>query len=574
MTLSRDAHPAPFEQRVFVIALGAALPAVATALGLLWLGDYSTKVRWTLTAVVFATWLGFATYLRDRLAYSLRSVTNLLAALREGDYSIRLRPARTADAMNEVIGEVNALGDLLHRQRVGAAETGALLEKVLARIDVAVLAFDDEGRLQRINPRGERLLGEPANHLLGRNARSLGLADCLSGPTPRILEFPLASQTGRWEVRRATFREQGRRRHLLVFSDLTAALRQEERDAWQRLVRVLRHEVNNSLAPIHSLALTLAQLLRRTPRPSGWEDDLVEGLEVIAGRSAALNRMMASYARLTGLPPPTKDGVDVESWVRRAAVLETRRQVTVVPGPPVHVRADRDQLEQLLINVVRNAAEAALETGGQVQVGWTVVRQPGTRGVLEVWIDDEGPGLADTDNLFVPFFTTKPGGCGIGLALGRQIAEAHGGSLTLDNRLGQPGARATIRLPLCRRGRVPAGGRRRAGVGGQECVCLLPGQGVASRPYHGRPSARRAGRPHSPRRAAGGRGPAAPGELGRAQPPGGREALRGQARLRARPELHAAWDRSVLPGILRGRRQAGSESSTSAATAAASPRTR
>ncbi len=231
----------------------------------------------------------------------------------------------------------------------------------------------------------------------------------------------------------------------MVVSDLTSALRQEERQAWQRLVQVLRHEINNSLAPIQSLAGTLRRLLTRTPRPTDWEEDATRGLGIISERSAALGRFMASYTRLTRLPEPTLRELDIEQWVRRVAGLETRLAVEIVSGPPTTARADGDQLDQLLINLVQNAVDAVEESAGGVQVGWD---RPAHRDVVEVWVRDEGPGLSNTANLFVPFFTTKPDGSGIGLVLSRQIAEAHGGTLTLENRTDRAGCVATLSLPV------------------------------------------------------------------------------------------------------------------------------
>ena len=170
------------------------------------------------------------------------------------------------------------------------------------------------------------------------------------------------------------------------------------------------------------------------------------GLGVIGSRSESLSRFMDGYARLARLPPPRFTEVEVGTLVRRVAGLETRLSVAVLPGPEAIMKADADQLEQLLINLVRNGVDAALETGGGVRVGWR--RTNGAPAALEVFVEDDGPGIPNTSNLFVPFFTTKQDGSGIGLVLSRQIAEAHGGTLILQNREPEAGCRARLRLPL------------------------------------------------------------------------------------------------------------------------------
>jgi signal transduction histidine kinase len=255
------------------------------------------------------------------------------------------------------------------------------------------------------------------------------------------MSFPGAA--GRWELRRSTFREGGLSHQLLVLSDLSRVLRQEEREAWQRLIRVLGHELNNSLTPIKSVAESLNHLAKRKEKPADWQEDLRRGLALIGTRAESLSRFLGGYTQLARLPPPRFASVEVGAWVRRVVSLETRLAVRVNPGPEIRIRADGDQLEQLLINLVRNAVDAALETGGEVRLGWT---KNGT--LLDVRVEDDGPGLSNTANLFVPFFTTKAGGSGIGLALSRQIAEAHGGSLTLENRRSGHGCEARLRLPL------------------------------------------------------------------------------------------------------------------------------
>jgi len=434
-----------FEVRMLSFALFAGFPAVLVTILLLWFGDYSSATRWTLTALVVGFWLAAAFSLRSRLVYPLQTLSNLLSALREEDYSLRARGARSDDALGEVLLEVNALSEALRGRRLGVMEATALLRKVMEEIDVAVFTFDSEQCLRLMNRAGERLLGQPSERILGQTAAELGLGDCLEGEPARTIPISFPGGTGRWAMRRSAFRENGMPHELLVLTDLSRPLREEERQAWQRLIRVLGHELNNSLAPIKSMAGTLETMLARQPRPADWEDDMHRGLEVIEARAAGLSRFLEAYSRLARLPKPKLQAVEAGALLRRVVGLENRAAIALEAGPDVAVRADPDQLEQLLINLLRNAVDAALETGGGVSVGWTRRADQ-----LEVCIRDEGPGLSNTSNLFVPFFTTKPTGSGIGLVLSRQIAEAHGGSLTLENRKDRVGCEARLRLPLQR----------------------------------------------------------------------------------------------------------------------------
>ncbi|MGE5803837.1 MAG: sensor histidine kinase [Gemmatimonadota bacterium] len=429
---------------MFWLALLGGFPAVALALGLLWFGDFTPRTQWTLTVLVVGAWLACAAIVREHVVRPLQTVSNVLAALRERDYTLRARGSNPEDALGLLLLELNSLGDDLRAQRLGALEATALLRRVMEEIDVAIFAFDADHALRLVNRSGAALLGRAPEQLLGRDASSLGLAGSLAGEAPRVDTLTFPGRAGRWEVRRGMFRQGGLPHQLLVLTDVSRALSDEERQAWKRLIRVLSHELNNSLAPIKSIADSLLALITREPVPSDQREDLRKGLGVIATRSESLSRLMAAYARLARLPPPRLERVAIQDWVRRVVALETRRSVVIRPGPDVTIQADGGQLDQLLINLVRNAVDATLEvSGAAVEVGWET-----RNGLLDVWVRDEGAGLADTANLFVPFYTTKPEGSGIGLALSRQIAEAHGGALTLSNRVSGPGCEARLSLPV------------------------------------------------------------------------------------------------------------------------------
>jgi nitrogen fixation/metabolism regulation signal transduction histidine kinase len=426
---------------VLLPALVAAGPAWLLVAVLLWHSDEAAPLRWMLFLLVTLCFLIGLAAVRQRVVQPLRSLANMLEALREGDYTMRGRNIDPEDSMGEVMVEVNSLSRTLHSQRLEALEAGALLQKVIADVDIAVFGFDSHLRLRLVNRAGEALLGGTADELRGRPAAELGLERMLAELSGRIVTHVFPGGSGRWEIRRRSFREGGKPSELLVISDLSRALREEERQAWQRLVRVIGHELNSSLAPIKSMAGTLRKLIRREPAPPDWRDDANSGLTIIHDRAESLERFMGAYARLARLPPPTRRDTDFAALVGRVASLQAER-VTIEGGPAVRLAIDPDQIEQVLINLLRNGVEAAGERGG-VRLRWWLADDH-----LVTEVEDDGPGLARTDNLWVPFFTTKPGGTGIGLVLSREIVENHGGAITLENRTGVRGCIARVSLPL------------------------------------------------------------------------------------------------------------------------------
>jgi two-component system nitrogen regulation sensor histidine kinase NtrY len=430
-----------FQNRVLVLVLLAVVPGWAGTVVLLYLSSATPALRWTVIGfLTFFVLIGLVA-VRRHVVRPLQTLANMLEALREGDYSMRGRNVDPEDAFGEVMVEVNTLSRTLYDQRLEALEAGALLQKIIADVDIAVFAFDAALRLRIVNKAGEALLGGTIERLQGRSAAELGLHAMLAEPSGRIMAHVFPGGGGRWEIRRRSFREGGKPHELLVISELSRALREEERQAWQRIVRVIGHELNSSLAPIKSMAGTVRKLVGRKPLPDDWRDDAQAGLSIIHDRAESLERFMGAYARLARLPPPTRRNAELSALVQRVASLHDSR-IAMERGSEVWLKIDPDQIEQVFINLMRNAVEAAGEAGG-VRVRW---RGEGSSVLIEV--EDDGPGLARTDNLWVPFFTTKPHGTGIGLVLSREIVENHGGSIALENRVGAKGCVARVRLPL------------------------------------------------------------------------------------------------------------------------------
>ena len=447
----------PFERRIRVLCLLIAAPAFMLALILLWRANASGTMMWTLLGLVALLSLIAAGLLMEEIIRPLQTLANVVSALRESDYSFRARGGRQMDALGELALEINEFADMLQSQRLGELEAAALLRCVISSMDAPVLAFDPEHRLRLINPAGERIFHLSAARALGCGADELQLAALLDQPDQGIMVLAGKGNPVHWMVRRSSFRQRGIPHTLLVLSDVSIALREQERDAWQRLIRVIGHEINNSLTPIKSIAGSLRSWIHINPvrvqtmAAITSDDDvfsLDRGLKIIENRAESLNRFIQAYRQLAQLPPPALQPVSLHSLIERAVALETRVAVQLNPGPDIVLQLDPDQIEQLIINLLRNAAEAALTrfaeapANGKVTITWRAIAQ-----TVIILIEDNGIGLTNPSNLFVPFYTTKPGGSGIGLALARQICEAHGGVLQVGNRPDSPGCRAEIRLP-------------------------------------------------------------------------------------------------------------------------------
>lgn len=378
----------------------------------------------------------------ESLTRPLQTLSNVVSSLREADYSFRARGAEAHDALGELAGEINALADLMQMQRVHSLEATALLAQIFEVMHAPLFAFDRENLLQLVNSAGIKLLGLTHSRCLGRSAPELGLDDLLQAPDQSIRHF--GSRPTRWLVRKAAFRQDGAPHTLLLLADVSLPLQEEEQIAWKRLIRVLGHELSNSLAPIKSIAGSLLARVEALSTTEPARADFRRGLGVVESRADALHRFVQSYRLLAQLPPPSLRRVEIGPLIERVVLLEQRLPVELAGGPPVSLEADPDQLEQMFINLLANAIDASVANGAEpIRASWKI-----SGSSVEAIIEDRGKGIANSDNLFVPFYTTKPEGSGVGLALAQQIARAHGGEISLQNREDGPGARATVRLPL------------------------------------------------------------------------------------------------------------------------------
>ncbi len=454
--LGRTARRLCFERSMRLWAWSFALPSLAA---LVW-ACRLYGAAWSIVAILFVcallAWTVVVSFFMERVKRPLQTLSNIVAALREDDFSFRARGAMRGDALGDLALEINTLAREMQAQRNSAMDALSLADRVISCMPSPVLAFDSGGRLRLMNAAAEQALHLSAWQTTGSTASELSMGDLLHAADNSVIapERTIGADSGlatRWSVRRSTFRLRGVPHTLLVMSDVSAALRSEERAAWQRLIRVLSHEINNSLAPIKSVAGTLRHRQYQLSSVAHTSDDLLDlrrGLALIEERADSLHRFLDAYGRLSRLPSPDVRRIRLHNVVERSALLEQRVPITVQVSPDVELLADPDQMQQLLINVLKNAAEAAADPELQndrpeVVVGWRTEAS-----ALKLHITDNGPGLTNLSNLFVPFYTTKPNGSGIGLTLCQQIAAQHGGSLELRNRTGARGCTVELVMPL------------------------------------------------------------------------------------------------------------------------------
>lgn len=430
--------------RLFLLVLSIAIPA---ALLLGWMSIHSTlpgsaKV---MIAVVVVAWIAIvAGAARGDLLRHVRTLSNLVESIRSNDYSVKGARAREPGELAELYSQVNALQDDLKDSRQDEQELLNILEKVVSQINVAIVVCDSGDRIRLVNRLAVVLLKSPAEKLMGVDFASTVLAQLPLAPEPRVVDFRFPGAEGRWQVSQHYYRHHGRASRILFIADLKQVLSDEEIAAWQRLIRVISHEINNSLTPITSLCQTLANILAK-PDSANYAEDVRKSLRMIAERADGLREFIAIYARLARLPEPQKVLFPVASVAARLRGIFAEKALELAPFPDVSLFGDPVHLEQALINLIKNGLEANPGDAPAVQLSCHVAD-----GLCEFQVVDRGPGISNPDNLFVPFYTTKKEGAGIGLVLCRQIAAKHHGHVSLANRSDGPGAVAKLLLPLPR----------------------------------------------------------------------------------------------------------------------------
>jgi len=434
------------------IALAARLSLTAVAVAALGIAIALAVDRWMDGAPVLAGLVALAITMpvgvlavRAQLAPVLamfRALAGTVQSFRDGDYSFGLHWPRN-DEIGDLVAAHDELGDVLREQRLSLVQRELLLDTMVQNTPVAMLLVAGHGAIVFANLAARQLLNQ------GRRLEGHRLADVLAVSSVSLREALDRGGDGLFTVphgapdaeddiyhlARRSFSLNGRPHELLLLRHLTAELRRQEVQTWKKVIRVISHELNNSLAPIGSLARSGAELVRR-----GQAERLPEILGTIAERAGHLQGFIDGYARFAKLPAPRVEPTPLAAFVARLQAQAVFRIEGTVPEEPAHF--DPAQMEQALFNLVKNAHES----GSASDAVTLAVRRAAGSVVFEV--GDRGTGMTETvmANALVPFYSTKRSGTGLGLALAREIAEAHGGRIAIANRDGG-GVAVSLILP-------------------------------------------------------------------------------------------------------------------------------
>lgn len=437
----------PFEAHLIRLVLLASLPLL---LLLLWMMVLANISIWLilLTGLFGSLMILYASYsIYQKISYQFRSISNLLEALIQGDYALRARSDQSGGALDELVSAMNDLAQGMSQQRWESVESQLLLRTIIEHIDVAIIALTQNNQIRFSNPAADHLLQLHNTSSNQQLLQQLAFVQELTSGCHQLVELSLGYQQGRFNVYIEEFRDAGKQHKLLFITDMRSLLRTEERKAWQDLIRVISHEINNSLSPIASISQTLKRLIERDARGETLAEDLREGLHIISERAIGLSQFVESYKQLAKLPEPQIQPLAIRPLVEKIVALFHHTAIEIETETNFTLQLDPIQFEQVLINLIKNAVEATALTNPSsiIKIRWAVSHQ-----FFKLDICDQGTGISNPNNLFVPFYSTKKQGSGIGLVLSRQIIEAHNGRLTLSNQ-DSGGCCASIELPVLAR---------------------------------------------------------------------------------------------------------------------------
>jgi len=387
---------------------------------------------------------------KQRAEQQIRTLSNIIESMIDGDYSLRGRLQHN-QAFQELLILVNDLAETLSQHKIEAKESRLLLEKIMQQMDAMVLAVNEQGFIVMANDSAQKLLigkDHDSKNLQEIRLIELMLGKTISQASAGIIEFDHKQLSGEHFLFKECFLSEGKQHHLYLITSAERLLIEKERKAWQSILRVLSHEMNNSLTPISSISQAMKQKLQNENKPLN-RSSLSDGVNIIQERADSLSSFIASYGQLSHLPQPNKSQFELNNLLIQLGKLFDDCQLqwptqSTVRTNPIIITADKSQLEQVIINILKNAREAMAQCPKKViEVSYLQDKK-----YLHLVISDQGMGIANKENLFVPFYSTKPQGSGIGLTLCRQILFNHGGLIKLTNRKDTTGAQAIISLPL------------------------------------------------------------------------------------------------------------------------------
>ena len=441
-----------FENSLMTSVILAGIVPWLTLLLVFWLNDYPFALSALLLVLLMTNLLYFAWSARQKVKNQINTTANLLESIQSNDYTLRghlperFENGANGDTMANLTWQINQLSDSLSQQRLQAKESQMLLGKVVNNIDIAIFAVNNSNTISMANNAFLKMLGKSQDEetfVLGKTIEQLDITHLVNAENDTTIENPTNMTQGRFLVYCDTFVEQSEQHRLFLLKDASKLLRREESEAWQKLIRVISHEINNSLAPISSMSESLKSLVHK----EGRETDIEDGLEIIQTRSTSLIKLLRGYQSLAKLPPPVPKQEDLKWIIEKICLLHQKIAIEFKQTSEVLVNVDRSQIEQVLINLVKNANESqrAIHTENNLPAIEIEITTTSDEAIIN--IKDQGTGIRNVENIFTPFYTTKSKGSGVGLLVSRQIVEAHGGTLQLQNRQDKQGGIATITLP-------------------------------------------------------------------------------------------------------------------------------